>query len=301
MLDRLINPGTVRMNKRFLILVLAALMTTAVFGARMVSRGLLSDGSILKGVDGKVIGSDANEVWCFEFSSDVNDYGVVIKSGTKLELLSSSILEKIIADINESVVVDYRLWGKITQYKGKNYIFPTYFMRINKMAGPDTDISQTSEPNQVEPSETTPEQQTDVNDSGDILTIPPEIMKRLEATQAEAAGSGRKAIDGNDVMSAESRTVQNADSVIVDRTGLLIKDEGGFVFVPDAVGRNVSPIEERLRLLPCEVLALAENRQSSVVEPIRFRIAGIITKYKNQRYLLLQKATRVYNYGNFGR
>ena len=218
-----------------------------------------------------------------------------------MELLSSSILEKIIADINESEAVGYRLWGKVTRYKGKNYIFPTYFMRINRMKEPDTEMPQTSEPNQAEPNEPQPEQRLETGDSNDILTIPPEIMKRLEATQAEAAGSNRKTTDGNDVMNAKSRTEQNTDSVIVDRTGLLIKDKGGFVFVPDAVGRNVSSIEERLRLLPCEALALAENRQSSVLESVRFEIAGIMTKYKDQHYLLLQKATRVYNYGNFGR
>ena len=281
------------MGKKFLILVLVMFAGSVVSGAGMARRSLISDGSVLKGIDGKVTGSDADDIWYFEFISDVNDYGVVIKAGTKLELLTSSILEKIIADINESNALDYRLWGKVTQYKGENYIFPTYFMRINKMDDPNAESS--------EPNEPQPEQQLETGDSNDILAIPPEIMKRLEATQAEAAGSNRKEADGNDVIGAESRTVQNTDSVIVDRTGFLIKDKGGFVFVPDAVGRNVSPIDEQLRLLPCEALALAQSRQSSVIEPVRFKIAGIMTKYKGRRYLLLQKATRVYNYGNFGR
>ena len=289
------------MSKRFLILVLAALMSTAVFGARMARRGLLSDGSVLKGVDGKVIGSDVNDIWYFEFSSDVNDYGVVIKTGTKLELLTSSTLEKIIADINAPTIVDYRLWGGITQYKGRNYIFPTYFMRISKMEDPNTGAPETSEPNQVEPNEPTTEQQSRVSDPNDILTIPPEIMERLETTRAEAAGSGRKTADGNDVVNAKSQIMKNTDSVIVDRTGLLVKDGNSFVFVPDAFGRNVSSVEDRLRLLPCEALELTERRQSVVIETVRFKIVGIVTKYKSERYLLLQKATRVYSHGNFGR
>ena len=33
---------------------------------------------------------------------------------------------------------------------------------------------------------------------------------------------------------------------------------------------------------------------------MRFNVAGILTRYKGQQYLLLQKATRIYSYGNFG-
>ncbi|GAH07812.1 unnamed protein product, partial [marine sediment metagenome] len=73
----------------------------------------------------------------------------------------------------------------------------------------------------------------------------------------------------------------------------------GVYFIPDAFGRNVRPVS--LRLLPCEVLELAEQRQSIVPEPVRFKIAGIITKYKGKNYLLLQKAIRVYSHQNFDR
>jgi hypothetical protein len=49
------------------------------------------------------------------------------------------------------------------------------------------------------------------------------------------------------------------------------------------------------------VLELAEQRQSAVPEPVRFKIAGIVTKYKGKNYLLLQKVTRVYSHQNFDR
>jgi len=87
---------------------------------------------------------------------------------------------------------------------------------------------------------------------------------------------------------------------LADRTAFLVKhDDGQLVFVLDAFGRNVRPVS--LRLLPCEVLDMAEQRQSAVPEPVRFKIAGIITKYKGENYLLLQKATRVYSHQNFDR
>lgn len=71
------------------------------------------------------------------------------------------------------------------------------------------------------------------------------------------------------------------------------------MFVLDALGRNVRPVS--LRLLPCEALELAELAQSVIPEPVRFKIAGIVTKYKGEKYLLLQKATRIYSHGNFAR
>jgi hypothetical protein len=49
------------------------------------------------------------------------------------------------------------------------------------------------------------------------------------------------------------------------------------------------------------VLELAEQRQSAVPVPVRFKIAGIMTKYKGENYLLLQKATRIYSHQNFDR
>jgi hypothetical protein len=69
--------------------------------------------------------------------------------------------------------------------------------------------------------------------------------------------------------------------------------------VPDALGRNVQRLS--FRLLPCEILELTERMQSADLEPLRFKIAGILTTYGDERYLLLQKATRTYNHGNFGR
>ena len=77
------------------------------------------------------------------------------------------------------------------------------------------------------------------------------------------------------------------------------KNDGRLVFVLDAFGLNVRPVS--LRLLPCGVLEMAEQIQAAVPEPVRFKIAGIITKYKGENYLLLQRATRVYSHQNFDR
>jgi hypothetical protein len=46
---------------------------------------------------------------------------------------------------------------------------------------------------------------------------------------------------------------------------------------------------------------LAEITRAAIPEPVRFKIAGVVTKYKGEKYLLLQKATRIYGHGNFAR
>ena len=101
--------------------------------------------------------------------------------------------------------------------------------------------------------------------------------------------------------SASAKKAQSEkDSILADRTAFLVKqDDGRIIFVLDAFGRNARRVS--LRQLPCEVLELAEQKQSAVPEPVRFKIAGIMTKYKGENYLLLQKATRVYSHQNFDR
>ena len=109
---------------------------------------------------------------------------------------------------------------------------------------------------------------------------------------------------------SEADTAFQKDTVVINRTGIispayLIRGscpadknmKYGFAF--DALGRNIS--RESLRLLPCEALERVERRQSIELEELKFQIAGIVTKYKDQKYLLLQRATRVYDYGNFAR
>ena len=77
------------------------------------------------------------------------------------------------------------------------------------------------------------------------------------------------------------------------------RDEGRFIFVPDALGRNVQKLS--LHLLPCEALELTELKIAAEPETLRFKIAGIMTKYKGDKYLLLERAKRTYSHGNFGR
>jgi hypothetical protein len=316
------------MSKKLVLLILVFFISvvpaTLGFGAETARQTLLRDGFILRGVDGKLLPAallgkseavgdsntpirpDPNLDWCrsgwfFEFGSDVNDYRDRASAGTKLELLPSSALEKMIVDVNEHSAAAYRLWGWTTKYKGRNFIFPSHFLSLGKIDRPQSQTAQKPEQKERSPSAKESKRQPAVSEPNDVLAIPREIMEKLKAgriVSPERLRRTPKAKKG--VGDSAAKTELEQDSILADRTAFLVKqDDGRLVFVLDAFGRNVRPVS--LRLLPCEVLELAEQRQSVVPEPVRFKIAGIITKYKGKNYLLLQKATRAYSHQNFDR
>lgn len=279
---------------------------------------LLRDGFVLRGVDGKLSGPDDNGAWHFEIASDANDYRAVIEAGTKLELLPSSALEKMVADAKIRGEVTYRLWnGRVTRYKGRNFIFATFFLPLRPARAPEPEITPEPEQEQTEPVEAPPVQERElepiVRDPNDVLDIPLDILEKLRARREEMSMTAKPVVDidrvsvdnpnltgKNDEQPEPEHYSQGADSVFVDRTAFLVgQSDDRLVFALDALGRNIQ--QRSLRLLPCETLEFAERTRSAELEPVRFKIAGILTMYEGEEYLLLQKATRTYSHGNFGR
>lgn len=303
------------MGKRLVLLILVFFMgvvpeALGLLSAEIERETLLRDGCVLRGVNGKLtrqdesatIGRESKLDWCgsgwfFELDTDLSDYRGRASAGTKLELLPSSTLEKMIVDANERSASAYRLSGWVTKYKGRNFIYPNYFSKPQSQPQP-----QESKPTE-RPSAKGSKQQLDVTEPNDALAIPQEIIEKLKSSRVmRSERLGRIADAKKDAgvsVSAEKAKLKR-DSILADRTAFLTRqDDGRLTFVLDALGRNIRPVS--LRLLPCEVLELAEYRQSAEPEPVRFKIAGIMTKYKGENYLLLQKATRIYSHQNFDR
>jgi len=296
------------MDKRpaifILVFFLVTIPTASAFGAETSRENLLWDGFVLKGVDGKLTSvvlnrkgqakgdSDApvarepkrnsgKSGWFFEFAADVNDLRVKAPAGTKLKLLPSSTLEKLIADVNERSANTYRLSGWVTKYKGRNFIFPNHFLPVGTISK--------QQPIAAQPRRDRPA----VSDPNDVLALPQEIIERLKTRRIVKPETLRRN------QKAKKMELQQ-DTILADRSAFLVKqNDGRLIFVLDALGRNVRPVS--IRLLPCEALEMAEREQSAVPERVPFKIAGIVTKYKGKNYLLLQKATRVYSHGNFAR
>jgi hypothetical protein len=238
----------------------------------------LTDGFVLAGINGKLTVHDANNGWSFEFNSDVSDgTGGLIRAGQKLELLPSSSLEKMAADVEKRSSAGYRLWATVTKYNGRNFLFAVYFLPLSKSSEPAPSSRQEPQPQQTEMS---------VNEPNDVLAIPQEITARLAAGK-----TGRP-----ERLSKGLKLKKNF--ILVDRTAFLVgQTNGGAVLVLDALGRDIQQIS--FRALPCRVLERAQQKQSEQFEPLRFKIAGIVTRYKGERYLLLQRAARMYSHGNF--
>ena len=307
-------------NYLVLVIFMGAVASGAGFGpATALEPQLLRDGFALAGVDGKLIRSDSNDVWFFELNQDVNDYRAVVKAGARLELLPSSALGQMVADARTRSRPAYRLWNaEVTKYKGRNFIFPRYFLPLREPKeaeqkaehGEKETGGKRSRVEDVPPSNRGPDARDTlelaVDEPNDILSVPPEIIERLKAQREKPVTTSlRQIVDSNAVPADHSSTdapsyTRGVDSVFVDRTAFLVEQaDGRLVFVPDALGRNVQ--QRSLRLLPCEILELTERVQTGELEPLRFKIAGILTTYKDEEYLLLHKATRTYSHGNFGR
>ena len=171
------------MEKKFTISILVFFISAIpiVSGLRSVTprQMPLRDGFALRrGVDGKLAlhdGNDANsqpssERWFFELDSDLSDGRGLVKAGARLELLPSSALEKMIADANNNSIASYKLGGRVTQYRGKNFIFPTYFLRL--VNAKKAQLSKSEESAQQEKHPT-------INEPNDVLTIPKELIEKL--------------------------------------------------------------------------------------------------------------------------
>lgn len=299
------------MSKRLVISILAFLSCVA--SASAARQTPLRDGFGLAGVDGKLTSADGK--WLFEFDSDVSDDTGRIRTGSIIELLPSTALEKMTADaqkrsdaspirskspeatavptVQSSNGASYRLWGNVTKYRGSNFIFPIYFLPISTAdATLRSSATLRSTSDQIKPEESPTSQQQKakitINEPNDVLAMPEEIIGKLRTRRILRHEQLKKGLK------------LKQDSILADRTALLARQaDGEPELILDALGWNIQQVS--FRVLPCEVLERAQYVQSLEADPVRFKIAGILTQYKGEYYLLLQKATRAYSHGNFGR
>ena len=82
--------------------ILAGFLIAAMAGAAAAD-GLkpapVPDGFGLMGVDGKLASENGTDRWFFEFDDDVSNWLGQINAGTRLEVLPSAALEKMIANL----------------------------------------------------------------------------------------------------------------------------------------------------------------------------------------------------------
>jgi len=320
------------MGSRSTISILGVLISVVAIASALrveaAQRPLLRDGFVLSAVDGKLTRQDSNETpdrWFFEPDANVSNGIVQVGAGTSLELLPSSTLEKMTIDAAQRAEDSYKLWGKVTKYKGSNFIFPIYFLALSKTSKSEPSTPQETQekqeakpvtapneppqaaaPNESVPKETLPapsdktQPSPAIFDANDALPIPQGIIEKLKGRPAATVKRTDTEPTKEPVAKLPKRPRIRRHCILANRTGFLHKQvEGLPVFGFDALGRNIEPAP--LCLLPCEALERTEQEQSEDLEPVRLKIAGIVTEYKGKKYLLLERAVRVYSHENFGR
>ncbi len=274
--------------KKAVILTLGFLLSTAASAAKI---HLLQEGFALAGVDGKISNAE-NNAWLFEPDSDLNDGREIVKAGTAVELLPSAGLEKMAADAKSRTALHYRLWGRVTKEGDRNFIFPTYFLPLSKSGPPRPPAGEQGQP-QKEPAKQQEQQEVGptINEPNDVLVLPQEVLNKLAT---------RQTVRIEQVERVPQAPEMEKDYILTDRIGFISeesKDECIFRF--DSLGRNIQ--QGSVRLLPCEALERVRQKRADELEPVRFKVAGIVTRFEGKGYLLLQRAVRVYEYENFGR
>jgi len=267
------------MRKRAAIVILIVCMNIAAVAAEKAEEIALRDGFVLSGVDGKLIARDGNDNWVFEFDKDISDGRGIIKAGKSVKVLPSQALEGVTGQKIKEAGIACRLWGTVTTYRGRNFIFGAYFLGLSETGGAKVVSPEESEQKGKEIA---------INEPNDVLSIPAEIIEKLKTKKIIRPAQAPKGAK------------LKQDYILADRMGFIVnRPDGKSMFVLDALGRNVGKVS--FELLPCRALERAERTRAGGPERIRFKAAGIVTKYKGRYYLLLQRARRVYSYGNFDR
>jgi len=286
------------MNKTLIIFVLLCLISVTALSAENTST-LLVEGFLFDYVEGEV--SRDGQRWLFRPDVDLTDGRGTLKAADPIQLLPCGTLEKIEAyakDSKEPVAI--RLRGTVTKYSNKyllrkrfkdiklekkylkenlvekNFLFPMDFLPLSaaKIEKPKA-----KKPSDDKPSDTKPE----VKQSDSI--IPADIMTMLKPKRVINLTKMKKVLDiENDVM-------------LADRTGFIVRKNNRKILTLDGLGRRVDGMS--FELLPCEGLQFAEKLDFRDAGRKRYRIAGIVTKYKGEYYMLLSRAVRTYNHGNF--
>lgn len=240
----------------------------------------LIDGLTITTAEGtldKIEGED--DRWVFLFESDVNEPPIFVPRGATIALLPCSWLEKLVADANDNPGSLYRIRGTLAVYRGQNFIFLTYFLPLSRGEYSGEQIAGT--PRLVH------EEEPAINEANDVIKIPDAVLSRLRTRRTMPIDAGAALAN------------LPADTMLANRTGFINTVNGIHVFTFDALGRNTE--NASLELLPCRALELAQSRQAAVPDSPRFKVAGIITQYKDRQYFFLQRAAVVYSHGNFAR
>lgn len=197
---------------------------------------------------------------------------VEIPVGARWTLLPTHALQAITQATAQHAWRHWQLYGRLTVYRGQQYF---YTERGRPIIPP---VPKPNEPNTAEPN--------GLAEAANALGIPKNLVQRVNARSSTRIPTRFFPSDGR------------TDRVLVDRVGRLVQKNGQCFFRFESLGRREAGPD--LRVLPSQIRQRLEQLQASDSAGLRFRIAALKTEYQGHTELLLLRAVRAYNYGNFG-
>ena len=259
------------------------------------ARAFFPDGTYLKAVDGVVIHDANTGLWQFKLQDKaqkaglqgpgaaaestglkgkgVKNHTATLANETQLILLPNEQLQALIADVTKYPDATCRLWARATEYASKNYLWISNHLMLTQTP---RDTPQVQDESDTAASDRTP---------ANRLDIPESVRRTVSRQRAVRPGSHM------------GTGAESSSHVLLDRVGHVGSGDRSKMFVFDGFG--LSSHESAIRLLPSRALQQMEREQARSSEAYRFCIAGITSTFEGKTYLLVQRAYRVYSYGNF--
>lgn len=228
--------------------------------------------------------------------------------------------------------IDFRVWGEITTYHGRNYVLPTFAatlslfgQKANTQATEQNDqralnrlatafgtssqsesgpMSQEDESGQVQETSVLPDKLRQA-----LLAVPrtrplPLIGQDQGQPPAEDYEHGVPAgadTAGQSSPPQQSRSAWKDGQKVIDRLGRAIYDpldqSWTFIFKADSDSLAEPPVV----LHPCRLLEFMERNMQQSTRDAQFRVSGQISKYQGRPFMLLRRVMVAYDLGNLGK
>ena len=258
-----------------LCLTVAGLAFAAPSAEKPARPGPIHDGVMLVGMDGTFKFDKEKQTFLFVPQKKFSDGTNFIRGGDEIELLPNNLLEAMLKDTKtDAGEQDIRLWGNFTAYKGRNYIFPTFYLPLKAVE------KQTN-------NDTRQQAQTDNTSENKNSLIPADILEKMTPEKVVDIKRVRDMLDSG------------KDIAIVDRYVTIDRVGDDYILRMDPYGQSVSSLS--FTMLKCEAMEMLTASDRIAPYRKRYSVSGIATMYAGENYFLLNRFRRIYSFGNFPR
>jgi len=283
---------------------------------------IFPEGYLISGRQAKLIRHPEEPRWflIFSFSKSKISKSVPKKSdpyATPIEVLPGKWLTAMtkVTTIHTDIPVTsrvWRVWGEVTTYRQRNFIRPTTvatesifgnkksIQNAGQKNAPNSNLNSQNQaknkPQNLFPTK------SDMPDKlrKQLMKLPPtHVLNIPKDTQKPTLAKKNSVKLGS---SGTAKAIWKDGHMVIDRLGRLIFDseQQQYMFVFEADGSSLN--EPPVMVHPNSLLEVMQDKfLGTSVLPLKFRISGCVSKYKNRNYILLRKFLMVPEKGNLGK